>query len=162
MEKGFYHPTCGYWQTNSEPPKHILNGYPEGTVEVPLRPSGEHQWQDGVWVHVPPDPDEVLAEWRANTRIPRAKFAIAAFKSDLITEQEMEDWAGGTAIPEWVADTIDGSIEAGHIPEEHRPEVRIAVLTQGTIGRMDRLIPLLAESAKLSPDQVDALFGVEV
>jgi len=47
-----------------------------------------------------------------------------------ITEQEAEDWAGGTAIPAWVSDTIDGAIKAGHIPAEERLPVRVAVRTQ--------------------------------
>ena len=52
-EKGFYHPDRGYWQTMSEPSAEVLASYPEGTIEVPLQPSGEHQWIDGAWVHAP-------------------------------------------------------------------------------------------------------------
>lgn len=44
MEKGFFHPDRGYWQAV----------YPEGTIEVPLKPGPDHEWQDGEWVHVPP------------------------------------------------------------------------------------------------------------
>jgi len=43
MEHGFYHPSRGYWQTNSEPPQHVLDGYPEGTVEVPLKPGSDNK-----------------------------------------------------------------------------------------------------------------------
>jgi hypothetical protein len=65
MEKGFWHPSRGYWQTTNEPPKHILDGYPKGTIEVPLKPSGDHEWQGGEWVEiVPPPPTQ--AEQEAN------------------------------------------------------------------------------------------------
>jgi hypothetical protein len=60
MEKGFFHPDRGYWQTTSEPPQHILDGYPEGTVEVPVKPSANHELRDGKWVEVAPVPAEQL------------------------------------------------------------------------------------------------------
>jgi hypothetical protein len=101
-----------------------------------------------------------IEQLRATASMSRAKFAIAAYRAGLITEQEAEDWAGGTAIPAWVSDTIDGAIEAGHIPTEERLPVRVAVRTQDRIGRTDRLIPILAQSADLTPEQVDALFGI--
>ncbi|MBD8687065.1 MULTISPECIES: hypothetical protein [unclassified Rhizobium] len=31
QEYGFYHPDRGYWQTTNQPPKDILDSYPEGT-----------------------------------------------------------------------------------------------------------------------------------
>lgn len=48
-EFGFFHPDRGYWQAIGNRPDDL----PVGTIEVPLRPSGEHEWQDGAWVHVP-------------------------------------------------------------------------------------------------------------
>lgn len=57
MEHGFFHPSRGYWQTIGEPSSEILATYPAGTVEVPLKPSADHEWQDGAWVHVPPTID---------------------------------------------------------------------------------------------------------
>lgn len=56
MEHGFFHPSRGYWQTTGEPPADILATYPEGTQDVPLKPAADHEWIDGVWVHVPPVP----------------------------------------------------------------------------------------------------------
>jgi len=101
-----------------------------------------------------------IEELRTQTRIPRAKFAIAAAKAGLITEAEAEEWAAGAAVPQWVSDAIEAAVAAGHIPEEERLGVRIAVRTQDTIGRNDRLIPILADSKGLTPEQVDALFGI--
>jgi hypothetical protein len=59
MEKAFFHPDRGYWQTNSDPSQDILDAYPEGTVEVPLKPAGWHEWNGMGWVQVsPPLPTE--------------------------------------------------------------------------------------------------------
>jgi hypothetical protein len=56
MEKGFFHPDRGYWQTISEPSAEILATYPEGTVEVPLKPHANCEWDGSTWVDVPPPP----------------------------------------------------------------------------------------------------------
>ena len=69
MEHGFYHPSRGYWQTTSDVPQRILDTYPEGTVEVPLKPSAEHEWIDGAWVHVPPDPAVQIAAFRRAVQV---------------------------------------------------------------------------------------------
>jgi len=97
-----------------------------------------------------PTAEQRREQLRTNTRIPRAKFAIAAAKAGLITEAEAEEWAAGAAVPQWVSDALEAAVTAGAIPEEERLEVRIAVRTQDTIGRMDRLIPILADSKGLT------------
>ena len=66
MEKGFYHPQRGYWQTTGDVPKRILDGYPAGTIEVSVKPSADHVWQDGAWVEVTPDPAETLTAERTS------------------------------------------------------------------------------------------------
>jgi hypothetical protein len=70
MEYGFYHPEQGYWQAISEVPQEILDSYPEGTISVPLRPDANHQWKNGAWVYVAPEPlsDTELAEQARFTR----------------------------------------------------------------------------------------------
>jgi hypothetical protein len=103
-----------------------------------------------------------IEELREKTRLPRHKFAIAAAQAGLITDVEAEEWAAGAAIPAWVSDTIEAAVTDGAIPEAERLPVRVAVRTQATIGRTDRLIPILADSADLTPEQVDALFGINV
>lgn len=64
MEKGFFHSDRGYWQTIGEPTPDILDSYPEGTIEVPLKPGPYYDWQNGEWVHVPP-PEPTPEELRA-------------------------------------------------------------------------------------------------
>ena len=65
MELGFYHPERGYWQAIGGDPEDLLPAYPEGTVQVPLKPGAHHEWQDGAWVYgeppAPPAPDRVTA-----------------------------------------------------------------------------------------------------
>ena len=63
MEHGFFHPSRGYWQTISEPSAEVLASYPEGTVEVPIKPVVEgyaHEWNGKEWVAQKlPDPEPV-------------------------------------------------------------------------------------------------------
>jgi hypothetical protein len=65
MEHGFYHPKRGYWQANSDVPQHIRDGYPSGTVEVPLRPVGNFDWDGVKWVELPPDIEALSADAKA-------------------------------------------------------------------------------------------------
>jgi hypothetical protein len=53
MEKGFFHPDLGYWQTTGESSAEILATYPDGTIEVPLKPGADFEWIAGEWVSVP-------------------------------------------------------------------------------------------------------------
>lgn len=63
MDAGFYHPELGYWQSTGGDPVDLLPTYPEGTIQVPLKPGADYEWQDGAWVYVappaPPPPDRV-------------------------------------------------------------------------------------------------------
>lgn len=71
MEKGFFHPERGYWQTVGVPPQEILDSYPVGTIEVPLKPGADYDWQTGEWVHVPPPeptPEELRAQMPSITK----------------------------------------------------------------------------------------------
>lgn len=64
-EHGFYHASRGYWQTTDTPGAEILAAYPAGTVEVSIRPSADHQWQNGEWVYVAPPPQPVVVPYIA-------------------------------------------------------------------------------------------------
>jgi len=65
MEKGFYHPTRGYWQTTGVVPQDILDTYPNGTIEVPVKPSVYHDFVDGDWIDNTPTPEAIAAEANA-------------------------------------------------------------------------------------------------
>ena len=49
MEVGFYHIDFGYWQAISAPSEDVLNSYPSGTIQVPLRPSPDYEWDGYKW-----------------------------------------------------------------------------------------------------------------
>lgn len=49
MERGYYHPDVGYWQTVGKEPE--PESLPEGTTNVPLRPSEHHKLIDGAWIY---------------------------------------------------------------------------------------------------------------
>ncbi len=64
MDHGFYHPERGYWQAIGGDPEDLLPTYPEGTMQVPLKPGADYELQDGTWVYVEPAspvPDRVTA-----------------------------------------------------------------------------------------------------
>ena len=64
METGFFHPSRGYWQASGDIPEDVLSGYPDGTVEVPIKPSGDHEWDGEAWAFVAPDPAQARAAMR--------------------------------------------------------------------------------------------------
>ncbi|WP_142851029.1 DUF4376 domain-containing protein [Telmatospirillum sp. J64-1] len=80
MEYGFYHPSRGYWQSIGEVPKDIRDTYPAGTIEVPLRPSPDHVWQDGEWVAGPAQIDP--AQLRAAIDAERDRRLALGYRHD--------------------------------------------------------------------------------
>lgn len=60
MDRGFYHPERGYWQTVGGDP--VLFDYPDGTYEVPLQPSEHHSWDGTDWVYVEPALEPIIPE----------------------------------------------------------------------------------------------------
>ena len=88
MEHGFFHPERGYWQTTGEPSAEILATYPAGTVEVPLKPGADYEWQDGAWVHVPPDPAEALTAEREGMVCSRFQAKAALHLAGLLPQVE--------------------------------------------------------------------------
>lgn len=59
MSRGFLHPVSGYWQTISEPTEAMIAAYPEGTVEVPLKPGADFEWDGEAWLASEPPPPPV-------------------------------------------------------------------------------------------------------
>jgi len=108
MEKGFYHPERGYWQATGEVPQHILDGYPEGTIEVSLKPSALHEWIDGVWVEVLPDPAELLAAERAAWKCSRLQGRLVLGEA---TCAALDAIAVDPATPWAMRQTIQNAIE---------------------------------------------------
>lgn len=85
MDKGFYHFERGYWQAIGD--KATVADYQEGTIEVPLRPSNNHQWLNSEWVYVPqsePTLEELRVQMPALT--PR-QFRDALIDVDIMPDQ---------------------------------------------------------------------------
>jgi hypothetical protein len=126
MEKGFYHASRGYWQTTGEPSQAILDSYPDGTVEVPLKPSASHEWNGSVWVEVIPDPVAVLASWREAAVISQAQARLTLYQLGLLaTVQDIADADPAASIVWEYADVIkrnspfiDGLGAASFTPEQ--------------------------------------------
>ena len=99
MEHGFYHPDRGYWQTTGDPSADILARYPEGTVEVPLRPSENCKWTKGAWVtqDAPPAQDDytnaiqaMLEKTALSRRYEQGATAFATYVNSKDTEWAAE------------------------------------------------------------------------
>jgi len=88
MELGFYHEDRGYWQAIAGDAETLLPTYPDGTIEVPLKPGADYDWQDGAWVEMPPEPPP------APDRVSRRQFkmqleisGLASLVSDWVASQ---------------------------------------------------------------------------
>jgi hypothetical protein len=146
MEKGFFHSDRGYWQTNGEPPEEILATYPDGTVEVPLKPAGGHEWVGDEWVYVAPAPD------RAGMSLSFAQLLIGLATEGWITAEEGRAWRDRTALPPAVAGLI------ATLPEDQQfaAETRAMAFTEAL--RLDPLVEALGATEGKTPEELDAFF----
>jgi hypothetical protein len=152
IEKGFYHPQRGYWQTTGGVSQRVIDGYPEGTIEVPIKPSANHVWQDGAWVEVIPDPAIELAAWRTTAKLSRRDFCIALKRAGILASSEAiaaskGDW------PTTFASALSG------LPQDAQDEAQIEWAAVQEIRRNHPMIGRLGASAGLTDAQIDALFG---
>lgn len=131
MEHGFYHPSRGYWQTIGDVPPHILATYPAGTIEVPLKPSADYEW-DGEWVQVTLDPAEALAAERAAMVATPAQMRLTLHRMGLLA-------------------TVQAIADAD-------PEASIVWEYALTIQRTSPLIDALGGPEGFTPEQIDDLF----
>lgn len=146
MEKGFFHPIYGYWQTISDPDAATLAGYPEGTVEVPLKPSVDCEWNGEAWVYVTPSnptPEELRATLPPITR--------RQLRLTLVRYGERE---GLPSILNNVATLIE-TMPDGLVREEARIEWADATHYE----RLHPTLILIGQGLGLTPEQVDALWA---
>jgi len=80
MEKGFFHPDRGYWQTTGDVPQKVKATYPEGTVEVSVKPSANHEFDKGEWKL---DPAKVKADKDAKDAV-KAKEDVGKAAATLV------------------------------------------------------------------------------
>jgi hypothetical protein len=96
MEKGFFHPQVGYWQTVSQPTAETLATYPAGTVEVPLQPGANFDWVDDEWVSAPvAAPTKAVQEAKRKAAYPAE--ADPLFFMSQRGEATVEEWQAKVA-----------------------------------------------------------------
>lgn len=81
-ELGFFYPDRGYWQAIGGDPEVLLPTYPNGTVQVPLKPGADYDWQDGAWVPLPPAPPPVP------DRVTARQFKLQLLAAGLLDQVE--------------------------------------------------------------------------
>ena len=153
MEKGFYHPERGYWQATNEPSQDTLDSYPDGTVEVPIKPSADHDWNGSEWVYTPPDPAEVAAANRAAIPpLSKAQLQIGLVQEGWITEAEGRAWITQNTLPPAMSAVID-TLPAG--------EQIVALARAHSMTQAERTDPLVADLGKAegkSPEEIDTFW----
>lgn len=133
MERGFYHPTRGYWQTTGTVPEAILSSYPEGTVEVPLKPGQGWEFNGTAWTAPQEQEDTALRP------LNRLDFWLAAAEVGVTIE-------GVRARVASVTDPIERSRSTAFVEfaEVYR--------------RDDPLLIAMAEAEGITSSQLDALW----
>jgi hypothetical protein len=144
MEKGFFHPDRGYWQTVSEPTAETLATYPAGTVEVPLKPGANFDWVDGEWSAIAPPPAPV-------PNLSFAQLMIGLVSEGWITTAEGEAWLTGT-LPAPVLALIATLPDAQQFPAKAR------ALRPTIVERTDPLVNALGAAQGKTPEQLDDFF----
>lgn len=82
-EYGFYHVDRGYWQSIAGEIEDLLPKYPQGTINVPLKPSSDHQWINNQWTYIAPliTHDQIDAE-RDDRTYNRFKYQNVYYQLD--------------------------------------------------------------------------------
>ena len=138
-EYGFYHPEVGYWQTTTYPEAHLLADHPAGTIEVPLRPSPEHEWGNDAWVHNPPAP-------------PTAEELRAAMPT--VTARQLRHGLLNVNLEEADVEALIAAIP----DEEERKRASIDWRTANEYERLHPLVIQISATLGLTPELVDSLW----
>ena len=97
-----------------------------------------------------------LAQARPAASMSRLDFAKLALREGWITAAEAKAWVPGNALPKIVTDII-----AQHIEGADKQDIaEINALGQLVVNRNDLLLRLLMAVKKVTPEQMDAHFGI--
>lgn len=146
MEHGFYHPSRGYWQAIGGDPAVLLLSYPTGTIQVSLKPSADHEWQDGQWVYYEPEPvpEPVPAT------ISRRQFYDGLAEAGRISKAEALAAMKTGAIPVALQAILDGMTDDG---ARYKAEMKLIGATD--FMRDDPLVMVVAITQGMSEAEVD-------
>ncbi|MCI9865513.1 hypothetical protein RHIZ_06105 [Rhizobium skierniewicense] len=133
-EFGFYHPDRGYWQTTNEPSEEILESYPEGTIEYPLKPGNNYKPVNGGWIYVEPEPVPV-----AMTPVTRRQLRLTLVRNGISL----------ASVEALIASMPDGM---------QKDEAQIEWQDAQTFEREHPTLLLIAQALDLPPGKVDELW----
>lgn len=128
MEKGFFHPTRGYWQTIDEPSADEIAAHPVGTIEVPIKPGADFEWRNGKWVFVEPPAPVIITATAASMR-------LALLEAGRLDDVEAIVATNKAAQIEW------------QFRQTYRREHAIIKALQGPAGFSDQMIDALFKRA---------------
>lgn len=131
MEVGFFHPDRGYWQSSEQPPADILLGYPEGTIQVPLKPGPNYEWTELGWVELEPPATPVPV----SVTMRQARLALLA---------------------QGLLSSVDPLIDA--LPSPQKEAARIEWEYASEIRRDSALMAQIGAALSLTSTQIDDLF----
>lgn len=151
MEHGFFHPERGYWQAIGGDPEDLLPTYPEGTIQVPVKPGSDYGWQDGDWIYVEPGPEIEPVPDEISTK----QFFMALEKAGRITKQEAQDAVLRKIIPERLQAMVDGMTDA-----EARYEAIMHLMGSNSLRRDHPLVMPFAIMEQMSEQDVDDLWRI--
>lgn len=123
----------------------LLASYPPGTVQVPLKPGSDYEWDGEAWVYVEPTP--VIPQ-----SVSRRQIMTGLALVGWISEQEALDALATGARPAAVEAVING------LPEGDRFEARMKWIGFQTAYRDDAMVAALATIAEKSEQDVDEFF----
>lgn len=146
MEKGFYHPSVGYWQTVSDPDQKQRASYPEGTIEVPLKPFQYAEWNDDKWVKLP-EPEAPVPE-----SITFAQLLIGLVGEGWISVEEGRAWRDRVSLPVQVETLI------ATLPPEQQFAAETRAMAPSEVLRNDPLVVALGAVSGKTEKELDDFF----
>lgn len=149
MEKGYFHQDLGYWQTIGKPSAAALRAYPAGTVEVPLKPAANMEWDGAAWIAVE---SESVEQWREFASLDRRAFCIWLLRAGVLTADESVAAARGDW-PQAFSDALAG------LSENVQAEAQIEWATAVNIRRNHPLLETLRKRAGIPHEVLDEAFG---
>lgn len=140
-EYGIYSPSKGYLQVVGSRPN--LEEFGDDFIDVPLRPSTNHVWQDNSWVYVPPLPP-TPEQIRANM----PHLTPREFRDILIDEGILTD-----------AEPDEVTLAIQQIPfDKERTKALNAWQNSTMFIRSDPYIDMIGAMFGLTPEDIDVLW----
>lgn len=150
MEQGFYHPARGYWQAidviDADHLAKLMLTYPEGTVQVPVKPGVDYEWQDDEWVYVEPPPVPLPVPQEISRRQLYQGLAVA----EKITKNEAIAAIASGTIPSAIQTILDNMED-----EDAKFEATMLLIGATEFNRNHPLVMIFAISQEMSEQDVD-------